>query len=318
MGLRVAAGVVIGVVALVVVASLRLMAGPIDLDFLKARIAQEFDTPAGKVKVGADRVSAEWSGISQPMRLVLSGLKVSNSAGEAIATAPSVALSFEPRSVIRGKFLPTSIVVEAPTLDADVAREGGMLRRILAKPDAGTQGEVVDLLIDQLLAEPNQTSLLGQLDTVIVEKARLTVRDVASGVSWTAPAAGARLKRDASGVIITAHARFSSGGEPLGISLSGVYARDRSRISVEARVDGLKPLMFADLSPDAALLRGVDIALSGRLRVEASGSGEIRTVEMDEIAWGINETLGTVLDERTTKLLRRKGKYISSKDEMRG
>ena len=35
-------------------------------------------------------------------------------------------------------------------------------------------------------------------------------------------------------------------------------------------IDGLKPSMFADLSPDAALLRGLDIALSGRLHIEAT------------------------------------------------
>jgi len=280
-GLRITAGLVIGVGVLVAVAALRLMAGPIDLDFLKSRVTEHFDTPDAKVKIHADRIYVEWTGLSQPVRLVLSGLKISNTAGEAIATAPSVALSFEPRSVIRGEFLPTSIVVDQPTLDADVAREGGMLRRILANPETHSQGEIVDLLIDQLLAEPNQTSLLGQLDTVLVQRARVTVRDIETGVSWTAPAATARLTRDSSGVVIVASARFSSGGEPIDVSLSGFYSRDRSRIFVEANIDGLKPLMFADLSPDVALLRGIDISLSGRLRVEANGGGEIRTVEID-------------------------------------
>lgn len=279
--LRVTAGFVIGVGVLVAVAALRLMAGPIDLDFLKSRITEHFDVPDAKIKIHAHRIYVEWSGLSQPVRLVLSGLEVSNTAGEAIATAPSVALSFEPRSVIRGRLLPTSIVVDQPTLDADVAREGAMLRRVLARPETHSQGEIVDLLVDQLLAEPNQTSLLGQLDTVLVQRARVTLRDVASGVAWTAPAATARLTRDTSGVVIIASAQFSSGGEPIDVSLSGFYARDRSRIFVEANIDGLKPLMFADLSPDAALLRGIDISLSGRLRVEASGGGEIRSVEID-------------------------------------
>ena len=279
--LRVVVGFVIGVGILVAVVALRLMAGPIDLDFLKSRLAQDFNLPDAKIKVHADRIYAEWSGLSQPIRLVLSGLKLSGSAGEDIATAPSVALSFEPRSVIRGRLLPTSIIVDQPTLDADVAREGGMLRRILASPETHSQGEVVDLLVDQLMAEPNQTSLLGQLDTVLVQRARVSVRDVASGIVWTAPAANARLTRDASGVVVVANARFSGGGEPVAVSLSGFYSRDRSRIFVEANIEGLKPSMFADVSQDAKLLRGIDIALSGRLRVEASGAGEIRTVEID-------------------------------------
>ncbi|MFI5001952.1 MAG: DUF3971 domain-containing protein, partial [Reyranellales bacterium] len=181
----------------------------------------------------------------------------------------------------QGHFLPTSIVVDRPTLDADITREGGMLRRILAKTDSNSQGEVVDLLISELLAEPNHRSLLGQLDTVLVEHARVSIRDVPSGVVWLAPSARASLRRDASGVIISADARFLRGGEPIDVALSGVYARDRSRISIEAKIDGLKPLMLADLSPDAEILRGIDIALSGRLSVEAGGAGDIRTATID-------------------------------------
>jgi hypothetical protein len=38
------------------------------------------------------------------------------------------------------------------------------------------------------------------------------------------------------------------------------------------------------------------------------------TAEMGELTIGMNEALGTVLDERTTRLIRRKGWYASSKD----
>ncbi len=261
---------------------LRLMAGPIDLDFLRTRLGQEFDTPAGKMRVHAERVFVEWSSLRQPMRLVLSGLRVTNDINQTVATAPSVALSFEPRSVIRGRLLPTAIVIDQPTLDADIARDGGMLRQVLAKTDSNSDGgEVVGLLIDQLLAEPNHTSLLGQLDTVLVERAKVTFRDVPSGVLWVAPSVQARLKRDASGVIISASARFLSPTTPIDVALSGIYSRDRSRISIEAEIGGLKPAMLADLSPDATLLRGIDIALSGRMQIDASGTGEVRTVAID-------------------------------------
>ena len=141
----------------------------------------------------------------------------------------------------------------------------------------------MELLVEQLLAEPNYHSLLGQLDTVIVEQARITLRDIASGAVWIAPAAHVSLKRDTSGVIIASEARFARGasGEPIDVSLSGTYARDRSSIMIEARIDGLKPPMFADLSPDAAILGGIDIALSTRLNVEASGGGDIRKVAIE-------------------------------------
>jgi len=278
---RLIVAVVVVAAVLVVVAGLRLMAGPIDLDFLRDRIAQQFDTPGGPMRVVAERVYGEWAGLSEPMRLVFTGLKVTDRQHQTVATAPSVALSFEPRSVVRGHPLPTAIVVRRPTLNADIDREGGMLQRILAQTDSSSQGEVVQLLIDQLLKEPNSDSLLGRLDTVLVEHARVSLRDKPSGVVWLAPDAHAQLKRDASGVIISAGAKFSNGGEPVDVALSGIYARDRSRISVEATIDNLKPSVLAVLSPDAALLRGVDIALSGRMRIEAGGDGAVRTISLD-------------------------------------
>ena len=283
--IRVIELVVVGVIAIpavfVAVLALRLMAGPIDLDFLKSRFHQGFETPDGRMRVDTDRIYVEWSSLSQPMRLVAHGLRLIDIQGKAVATAPSVALTFDPRSVVRGYFLPRSIVVERPTLTADIEREGGMLRRILAESDSNSQARVVDLLIAQLLAEPNHNSLLGQLDTVAVEQATVMLRDVPTGMTWVAPAARASLKRDAAGVIIAADATFSNGGAPVDVAVSGTYARDRSRISAEAKIDGLKPSMLADLSPDTTILRGIDIALSGRVQIDAEGNGRIRTVGID-------------------------------------
>ncbi len=290
-------GAAIVAAAVVTACALRLMAGPIDLDFLKPRFLTEFETPEGRVRVDADRLYAEWGGLREPMRVVVVGLHVTDAKKQEIATAPSVAFSFEPRSVMRGQLLPTAIVVDRPTLDAEIAREGGMLKRVLATSDASTQGEFVTLLIEQLLAEHNHHSLLGQLDTVEVVHARVSLRDVPSGVVWIAPNAQARLRRDAAGVAISASARFLSAasGEPIDVRLSGTYGRDRSRISVEAGIDGFKPSMLAQLSEDAALLRGLDIALSGRLRVEANGQGEIRTMTMEVTAGAGTITLPGVL-----------------------
>ncbi len=281
MVVRVAVGVVLGLATVTVVAALRLMAGPIDLDFLKARIAAAADVPGNDIKPGADRIYLEWGGISQPIRLVFTGLRFTNGQNQVIATAPSAALTFDPRSVFQGVFLPNSVVIDRPTIEAEIDREGGMMRRIFADSDAQSQSETVAILVEQLLAEPNYKSLIGQLDMVEIERAKLILRDVKTGLTWVAPSAQARLKRDAAGVAISASARFDGAGAPFDVSLQGVYARDRSRISIEANVEGLKPSIFAALSPDMVLLRGLDIALSGRLHVEADGDGNIRTVAID-------------------------------------
>src|SRR5215212_4797183 len=60
--------------ALVMVAALRLMEGPVDLDFLKARLIAAADVPGNETKPEVDRISLEWGGVSQPMRLLFTGL----------------------------------------------------------------------------------------------------------------------------------------------------------------------------------------------------------------------------------------------------
>lgn len=279
--LRIAVGLVLATTALAVVAALRLMAGPVDLDFMKPRIARLIDAPGNDIRPDFDKIYFEWSGISRPIRLAFTGLRFTNAQNQVIATAPEAALTFEPRSVVQGILLPTSIAIIRPVIEADVAREGGAFQRIFTSPEGGAQGEAISILVDQLLAEPNYKSLIGQLDSVVIERADVTIRDLKTGLSWNAPEASAKLRRDAAGVSITANAQFAGHGAPVGLSLTGVYTRDRSRISLEARVSGFKPWIFADLSSDLAILRGVDLALSGRLQIEGTGRGEVKTVAVD-------------------------------------
>ena len=89
------------------------MEGPVDLDFLKDRIAQAADVPGNDIKPEIDRISLEWGGISQPMRLVFNGLRFINGENQVIATVPTASLTFDARSVLQGMFLPTSITIEA-------------------------------------------------------------------------------------------------------------------------------------------------------------------------------------------------------------
>ena len=184
------AGIVFAVAALVVVAALRLMAGPVDLDFLKDRIARAADVPGNDIRPEIQRIALEWGGISQPMRLVFNGLRfVKVDSHQVIATVPTASLTFEARNVLQGMFLPNTITIEGPTIEADIAREGGMLRRVLATSDADSQSEALVLLIEQLMAEPNYKSLIGQLDMVLIERAKLVLRDVKTCLLYTSDAA---------------------------------------------------------------------------------------------------------------------------------
>ncbi len=172
---RVTVGVVLALTALVVVVALRLMSGPVDLDFMKPRIARLIDVPGNDIHPDFDRISFEWSGISRPMRLAFTeACRFTNEQKQVIATAPEASLTFEPRAVVQGMLLPTSITITRPVIEADIAREGGVFKRIFTSQEGGAQGEAVSILVDQLLAEPNYKSLIGQLDSVLIEQANVT------------------------------------------------------------------------------------------------------------------------------------------------
>ncbi len=265
-----------GIAAVAVVAVLRLMAGPIELEFLREYAQREFDTSGGKVKVAADHLLVEWSAIGHPIRLVLRDVRAVDAAGRVMASAPSIAVNFDPRSVLKGVFAPTAVVIVKPALDADI-RQGGLLRAMLARDETQPQSQVAALVIDQLLGEPGSDHMLGQLDTVMIEQAHVTLRDSKTGLIWKAPNGRAQLKRDATGVVISADARFETAGEPIHIAVSGNYSRDKSHVSLETEVSGVRLPMFADFGLDLSILRGIDLPLAGKLRIEANGQGEIES-----------------------------------------
>ncbi len=63
------------------------------------------------------------------------------------------------------------------------------------------------------------------------------------------------------------------------------------------------------------VLDGVELSEKGRAAVRKWRSDRADGTEaMHQLAEELNETLGNVIDERTRRLIRRKGRYISSVD----
>src|ERR1700759_5052914 len=111
---------------------LRLLSGPVDREIARPFLPTEFDTPAGPVRVRAEHIYVEWSGLKEPMRLVLTGLHLMDASDHVLASAPGISVAFDSRGAVSGHMRPVSIVVDRPNLEADIAREGGMLERVLA------------------------------------------------------------------------------------------------------------------------------------------------------------------------------------------
>lgn len=57
------------------------------------------------------------------------------------------------------------------------------------------------------------------------------------------------------------------------------------------------------------------ISQDGKQKVRRwRGDRTVGTVEMDDLAVAMNKALGTYLDEKTARMIRRRGRYISTRD----
>jgi hypothetical protein len=60
------------------------------------------------------------------------------------------------------------------------------------------------------------------------------------------------------------------------------------------------------------------LSADGKAKVKRWRSDRaVGTVKMDALAEAINQALGTYLDEKTTRVIRRRGRYVSTKEAAR-
>ncbi len=60
------------------------------------------------------------------------------------------------------------------------------------------------------------------------------------------------------------------------------------------------------------------VSQDGKSKIRRWRSGRaVGTVEMDDLAVAVNQTLGTYLDEKMTRTIRRRGRYVSSREMTR-
>jgi len=260
--------------ALAVVVALRLMSGPMELEFLKDRLRHTIDTASGKVAVDAERVMVEWGGLGHPVRLTLVDIAARDDNGRVLASAPSLAVDFDAGTLISGQFAPRAAIISGLTVGATIGG-GGALSLSAPAPGAAAQGGALPLLIEQLSGASGGPGFLGSLDRVEVERAQLVLRDSVTGLVLNAPDARATLSRERDGVAIAARARFGGGATPVSVSLRAQYARDRSGFTFSADLEGVRPSLLAGESGDLALLGGFDLPLSGRVAGQGAGDGTL-------------------------------------------
>ena len=277
---RLSTSILIGAVILVSLGVWRLAQGPVDVDFLRSYVSRTVETPQGPVTLAAQHVRLAWAAGEGPVRVVLDDIRAVDRTGTMIARVPEAVVDLNLQGLLSGSFNPTSIVIDSVSLDVVISREG-LVSMLLPPSDQEPSARILPLLVEQLLQEPNDSTVFGRLNEVRIGTAKVRIDDRTTGFVWEAPAAGAVLLRDAQGVLVRARTELAIGDEVATLEFNSVYSRNRENIFARLAVENFRPALFASASPELAVLGQLDLPMRGRLEISAAGNGEIRRMTLD-------------------------------------
>lgn len=294
--LRIAAGIVVGLVVLFALGFWRLSQGPVPLDFVLPYLEDGMSASDGSVKLAAREVTLNWAGWDRTLEVRVGAIEALSPNGETLATIPQAAVRLSMLALLGGEIAPTSIQLEKLRLHIVLSEDGRFdIGRQQAEQEGG--GQILSLLVDQLLTREGRIEAVRRLERVVVTGAEIIFEDRQKSLFWRAPNAEVVLARDDEGVLGEAAVEIDAGGQKAQVNVRALFSREDRSFSVSANFDGLRPSVFAALDPSLAMLAQVDLAFGGTIDANISARGEIESMTVNVSSGpGTVGTLG-VFDE---------------------
>jgi hypothetical protein len=232
----------------------RLTQGPIALDGLApwveaavARAAPGWHVAIAGVRVGIDRRTHQ-------LDLRLTGVRVAREGGEPLAAFPEAAASFSLKGLLLGRLEPTRLVVERPVLRL-VREADGAVQFHFGSEAPGASG----------LAAQQGLSAIESLREVAVRDATLIFDDRQGGQVWRADRVAATAFRIRSGVKGDVSLAVPIGGRTPELHAGYRYDVAAHMLDLSLYVGPVAPAALAPLEPRLAVLRAIDLPVSGTL-----------------------------------------------------
>ena len=193
--LRIGAGIVTGLAVLLVLGFWRLSQGPVPLDVFLPYLEDGLAPSDGSVKFAARAVTLNWAGWDRTLEVRVGALEAISPGGETLATVPQAAVRLSLVALLSGEIAPTAIEIEKLQLNV-VLDEEGRIDLGATEPDDAGDGEILALLVDQLLARDGRVTAIRRLERIVVTQAEIEFEDQRRGLKWPAPSAGNVAQRD--------------------------------------------------------------------------------------------------------------------------
>ena len=279
----------------------RLLFGPMSLDWLKGPIerAIERELPGLEVGIGAVVLRrGEWGGAE--FRLV--NVKIKQANGVTVAEAPLAAIGLSGRGLLKATVAPASVEFISPKLQLAHTDAGGLSlrfqttdtettattatapvkRRPPAAPRTTTdRTDIIHAVAEQIAAARTGRQSTSFLTTFGVRDAEIEIERKGRTTVWHMPAFAVDLAYLQKRSVISGEGTLITGAQPWTLAFRSVESAKAKTIAFAAEIKGLMPKALMETLPDLNVVTGIEAPVTGRITIEMSTDGELKTAEAD-------------------------------------
>lgn len=293
------AGLVAGGIVLLIAGAWWLWSGPVALTFLTPYVEEALSPSDNTIAVEIEETVLDWAGWDRAPDIRASNVRVLDFERRIIAELPKVKLGLSLQALLRGKFAPTYLQIDRPSLSVVRGAQGGFAVGLAMETDKGQGGVshenvVLEGLIAELLLEPDLSRPLGYLKRVGVVDADLLVDDQMLRKIWHAPRANIDLVRNVNGISASADVDLELGGERSKLTGIATYATESRFIDATVNFVDIDPAPILKSMSQAPAQRIADMGLrfNGSLGFRILADGAVRSVRFD-----LNSGMGRILGD---------------------
>lgn len=287
---------VVGVFALL--ASLlfvRLLMGPLDMNFVRPYVEAALRDEQSGFSVTMDKLVLEWMPAKTSLLLGMKNAGVYAADGNLIVSIDEAAIGLSKSRILVGRIVPTSLILKKPTLRVvrheDNSLDVGLAPQIIQNNASISEKIEEDPLqkIIALVAQPEKGSqsqstfyLLRLLD---IQDARVIVDDRVIDMNWVLPKLNTVMTRGRDGLKIDIDVAFAEMQKRIPALKINAFLRWETRnIEIDTVLEYFEPKFLAMRVPQLSMLKGMNGRMDARLRMVMSETREILNAELTSLA----------------------------------
>ncbi len=272
-----------GLAIIMILLAWKLSSGPISLAFLSPYIETALNPDPRSFRIRLDNPILTWAGWERTLDIRVVNVRAFGPNDAVVASIPELSLSLSAQALMRGILTPRSIELFRPKLRLIRHRSG----RFQVDFSGGEEDSEVMFgrLMADLLAAPDPDRAMSYLSRFNIFDADLTIIDQVLDMSWRAPAAQARFKRDAEGIKGEVTIGLQVGDQRADLVILGDYSAAAGRLALGVSFREITPASFSGLFPELSPFDAADLPLTGMVSLNMTVDGSLDAVGF-EIAGG--------------------------------